>query len=509
MKREKISDIREIGILAAVIFDDSFLLELSGFFKPGLFSDEKIDWLVWNSIEYFKIYNTAPRFDLWAILLKGIKEEKIQKDEAPLYEKLLKKAESANNKGLQIPFLLSEVKTLLKSRSLEQLVGVVDDHLETGKHDEAVQAVETFSYPTTQTTHIIPLQDMDVVQKALQHKKEPLFSFKGVLGELVNSQLNRDSFIAFMGPEKRGKTWWLFEFAVRAIFSRLNVALFQVGDMSEEQGLSRIFTRLVGKPNIEDFHGTVLVPVFDCLENQDGTCHRDFRKREVRLLDANDKKPDWKLRPEGYKPCTACESQGMEFLKGTWFKEVEVSSGLTFQDVETISERLLRRTLGRQFRLSTHPNSSVSVSDIDRIIKRWVREGFTPDVVVIDYADILAPEKGSQKEFRHIENEKWKAMRRMSQVYNCLVITATQSDSHSYAVEDLSLSNFSEDKRKFGHVTGMLALNQTPDEKVAGVMRLGWLVLREGEFLTHKQVACLQCLKLGRPYLDGFSVDRR
>jgi hypothetical protein len=66
------------------------------------------------------------------------------------------------------------------------------------------------------------------------------------------------------------------------------------------------------------------------------------------------------------------------------------------------------------------------------------------------------------------------------------VLTATQSDSAAYDAKRISRKHFSNDKRKNAHVTGMIGLNQTPDEKTEGYMRLNWVVLRES-FYNEKQ----------------------
>ena len=58
------------------------------------------------------------------------------------------------------------------------------------------------------------------------------------------------------------------------------------------------------------------------------------------------------------------------------------------------------------------------------------------------------------------QNEIWKNLRALSQSRNCLVLTATQADAKSYEKNVLTMSNYSEDKRKFAHVTAMYGLNQ-------------------------------------------------
>jgi hypothetical protein len=135
----------------------------------------------------------------------------------------------------------------------------------------------------------------------------------------------------------------------------------------------------------------------------------------------------------------------------------------------------------------------------------WAREGFVPDVIVIDYADILTTE--TQMEERHKQNKIWKQLRSLSQEGHCLVVTATQADAKSYESGLLHMKNFSEDKRKYGHVTAMYGLNQDKDgrEKNIGLMRINEIVLREGDYNTSKTITVLHNLRRGRPFLGSFN----
>ena len=87
-----------------------------------------------------------------------------------------------------------------------------------------------------------------------------------------------------------------------------------------------------------------------------------------------------------------------------------------------------------------------------------------------------------------------------------LVITATQADADSYDKNLLTLKNFSEDKRKYGHCTAMYGLNQDPqgNEKKIGVMRINELVIREGGCDTINVVYVLQNLRRGLPVLGSY-----
>ena len=142
-----------------------------------------------------------------------------------------------------------------------------------------------------------------------------------------------------------------------------------------------------------------------------------------------------------------------------------------------------------------------------RILDIWERQdGFVPDVIVIDYADLLAPDGGGVQEFRHKQDQVWKSLRALSQERHVLTVTATQADADSYKKDSLSLSNFSEDKRKLAHVTAQYGLNQDPQgkEKRLGILRVNEIVVREGEFSPDNEVTVLQDLAAGRAYLESF-----
>jgi hypothetical protein len=87
----------------------------------------------------------------------------------------------------------------------------------------------------------------------------------------------------------------------------------------------------------------------------------------------------------------------------------------------------------------------------------------------------------------------------MSQEFHNLVVTATQANAKSFTAEILNMEHFSEDNRKFAHVTGMVGINQTNDEKKEQLQSLNWLVLREDEFDITKTVYAANCLAIANP----------
>ena len=157
-------------------------------------------------------------------------------------------------------------------------------------------------------------------------------------------------------------------------------------------------------------------------------------------------------------------------------------------------------------KLIAFPNDTLTISRIDQQLDAWEsQESFIPDVIIIDYMDLIVPDTlHSGEQVRHGIGKIWGGVRRMSQERHCLVLSASQSDTESYDTKWITSKNFSESKQKNAHVTGMITLNQTREEKRRKVMRLGTILTREEEFDDHKGVAILQSLEQGRPLIASF-----
>jgi hypothetical protein len=150
-------------------------------------------------------------------------------------------------------------------------------------------------------------------------------------------------------------------------------------------------------------------------------------------------------------------------------------------------------------KLSCHPGESISAAGINTILKGWEHEGWVPDIVIVDYADVLSA-NDTRMDKRDAINQTWITLRAISQSYHCLVVTATQTDAKSYDAKVLSRRHFTEDKRKYGHVTGMVGLNQDQDEYKRGIMRLNWVIpLRDAPRTIGRMCYVAECRSLASP----------
>ena len=350
------------------------------------------------------------------------------------------------------------------------------------------------------------LIDAEQMKNAFVNDSQPLFTYPGALGQMVNNLLCRDSFIAFLGPSKRGKTWYLLDMAMRALIKRRNVIFFQAGDMTEGQQLRRIGMYVCRKSYLPKHSGKILKPVLDCWKNQLGECSLSRSNRGIiKNLETKELENFYDIDSNDYSPCKKCLEKNDKKYKGaSWFTEIQpgrLDWGEAYQGIQLWKKRRIGKT---KFELATYPNKTLTVKTMETVLENLEHtKDFIPDVIIVDYADIMVA-SNSKLPPRDANNDIWQSLRSLSQKKRCLVITATQADAKSYEKKNLSAVNFSEDRRKIDHVTGLMGLNQMPDEKRKGIMRINNIVVRDDEFDITQNVKVLQCLQIGRPFLGSY-----
>ena len=472
---------------------------------------------VW-AIEYFKKYNQACNREIETIFYS--KANTLPKDIAQDIEEdiLPSISEEYDQTGLNIEYLFDETITYFNKQRLIQHANELLALAEGDRGGEAETVALNYKSVVKENANDTDFSDPSILEKikvAFATSAEPLISFPGVLGQFWNHSFVRGGFVAIMAPEKRGKTFMLLELALRARKQKRNVAFFQAGDMTENEQIVRTSIYLAKKSNKPKYCGKQFQSVADCVNNQLDKCDRQerlssfgcFAGQDVEFLRKELTLEDLKLakeQNEGYKPCHACEEYTQNSWGVPWIQQVDVGDALEAEEAQKYFDKFFIKNK-RHFKLSTHPNSTLSVKASDVIMSNWEKQNnFQPDVIVYDYPDIMVDD--NIKEFRHKQNQIWKDLRAISQKRKALVIVVTQTDADAYKTDTLSLSNFSEDKRKYGHVTAMYGLNQDKEgrEKKLGLVRINEIIARESDFDNKKQVYILQNLSRGRPFLDSF-----
>ena len=458
MRIEKRAGNDERLILAAMVTDPVVLSRLaSQWGEAGLFGGPWANLIGGWCVKYHGKFGTPPgnrirnRFETWA------SGPSVDEDQVKAIEKFLEflSNEHENNKDQAPEYILDLASAHFNKVKLRALLRDLETDLENDDVEGALKTATTFGkVEFAAADGVDPFLDKALVDSFFAEQSETLIEYPGALGKFMGRVLCRDSFVSFLAPEKRGKTWWLLDMAYRGMCQRRRVAFFEIGDMSLNQINGRWWSRMARLPR---WPVEVKYPLSISKIGKEDV-EVEFAHKKYEKIFAHD---------------TICEA--MDNFRSNKLK-----------------------TKDSLFKLSVHPAGTVSVATITGILDGWEMSGWVPDVVCIDYADLLeAP--GGIRESRDQINSVWKALRGLSQKRHCLVATATQAKAQAYGVDLMGMEHFSEDKRKLAHVNAMVGINQTPAEKVLQVQRLNFIVNREEEFSPLHQVYVAGCLALGNP----------
>lgn len=509
-------------IIIGLITSTEYIKEIREIYSINLIESASAKKIAEWCIEYYDTYNKAPQENIEGIYFEKIKT--LPADIISDISEILSDLSDEFDKSLtDIQLLVDLSKKRFTERHLYQFQEKIQNLLLKNKIKEAQYEAENYKpLNTSKKDNELNLGDKTVlssIDKAFSEASKPLITFPKQLGQFWNDQFVPGGFIAFLAPEKRGKTWLLLDIVNRAVEQNVPVAFFQAGDMSEGQQLRRFCIHLAKSSDKEKYCEKHFQPIRDCVHNQRDTCNKPDRECDFGVFETltesqirneitmEQLKKAFQENPE-YKPCWNCkEYENMRF-GCVWLKEIPKTDPLNVRKAKKLFFNKYIRNQ-KKIMLSTFANGTLSVRMIKNKLNEWEKLfGFIPKIIVVDYADLLVP--STHQEFRHQQNEIWKELRNLSQEPRGgnlpLVITPTQADADSYESGLLKLKNFSEDKRKFAHVTAFYGLNQDPKgrEKQIGIMRINSLLLREDEFDVTSVCYILQNLKRGQPILASY-----
>ena len=462
MKINQHESAEEKRIITAMIVNNMVLARIAERWKPdGLFRVRWANLVARWCVDYHRRYNTAPRGDIEG-LFESWSERATDENTVELVNRFLSGLSDdyeEENADVNPDYVVDMAGEHFNAVLLERMAEAIKGHVDRGDVNKALEtAVKWDRVEMGMGASVDVLQDQNAIREAFEATTEPLIKYPGDLGKFFGDQLGRDEFVALTGATGRGKTWWLIDIAWMGIRQGKRVAFFEAGDMSQNQILRRFMCRSAGQP---------LKPPYEFPVPTAITRNDDEAVAEV-------------------------ETE-MQSFKGP----------LNWQQAWSSCMQKTRRHKKPLLRLSVHPNSSVNVEGIANTLDIWERAGWVPDVVVVDYADILSIPTGYMPGDRDAINETWKQLRNLSQSRHILVVTATQADANSYDAHTIRRGNFSDDRRKNDHVTGMLGINATEEEQESGIFRLNWTKRREEAYIESRCVHVAGCLHLGCPHIKS------
>jgi len=502
VRRRKIDTYIEELIITGMIVSTEFMKSIVGIMAPEIFEVDFVKRVSRWCIDYFSEYKSSPKESIQHIF--NIESSKISDEEKEIIRNFLnslsEKYESFEGQ-INDQYLTDKAIQYIKKRKLKLTSEKVSSYLELDMVDAAEDEFSSYKKVIAETASWVNPFEKEYVKKIFSEyndEKYHLFKLPGALGE-VTGWFERENLIGIIAPMKRYKSWILEEIAIQGILEKRKVVLFSL-EMSARKISQRIYRRLTGLAKKET--GNYLYPVFDCLENQDGSCSKQIRKNKSSLVKSLDEElPKWQPELE-YEACSLCRGT-RDFRLGFWWMNRRVEK-IKYSTTKPIIDALVKM-YGDNFRIFSYPAFSANFSRMKRDLEKLeVVEGFHGDILLYDYAEIFGDESGDNGDERSKIDKRWKMLKGQGDEKHACVVTVSQTgEKKSLDKKILQQSDAAGDVRKNAHVDKMYTINQTPEEKRRGVFRFGVVADRDEGFDSLSSCYVLQQLDVGQIALDS------
>jgi replicative DNA helicase len=121
-----------------------------------------------------------------------------------------------------------------------------------------------------------------------------------------------------------------------------------------------------------------------------------------------------------------------------------------------------------------YPTRTASITTLTAHIQKCIDQGQRPDMVVVDYADLLRPAKASDKRLEL--NDIYEDLRGVAGEYNIPVWTASQSSRSSTDDEVIEGNKVSESYNKIMIADFVMSLSRKLNDKIGGTGR--WHIIK-------------------------------
>lgn len=139
----------------------------------------------------------------------------------------------------------------------------------------------------------------------------------------------------------------------------------------------------------------------------------------------------------------------------------------------------LRKKAGH-FHLREFPSGLMKPSMLRKVVDEYRAKGIVFDLIVVDYADIMCPERLSG-EPREDSKSIYIDLRALAFEENAAVLTATQTNREGAKAATARAIDVAEDFNKIRIADEVFSINATEPEKAAGEARLFFAASRNGE----------------------------
>jgi hypothetical protein len=382
----------------------------------------------------------------------GNKKHKQQRQYLRILDGILSNADSLN-----APYVLSRIHGFAKRQRFKYALLKAGDYYQTGKDDVEDVVEDIFKKaikPDTDSTLELGtfLSDKKKALNFLHSAKADYLLGIPAL-DRVNLGPTAGELLMLMAAKGKGKSWWAIDVGKRCLMQNAKV-LHVTLEMSEDRVIQRYFQSF-----------------FAIAKRREKFFVTDFEFDDLGRVA--------ELKRHKRKPRMALDSS----------------------KIERYLHRKMRKWGTRLGRLVVKgfPSGSLTIPKLEAYLELLEIEGFIPNVMIVDYPDLMALDK--KGDLRVSIGLNTKELRGLCQKRYLAGVAPTQGNRKSWDASTAKGSMVSEDASKFYTADKVLIYNQTPLEKALGLARLDVEKNRDDE--DGFTVAITQAYKTGQFCLNS------
>ena len=148
-------------------------------------------------------------------------------------------------------------------------------------------------------------------------------------------------------------------------------------------------------------------------------------------------------------------------------------TNVPLNDLHAFKEEIYEKVqmLDGKLIVKEYPTKSATVNTLKNHVEKLINRGFKPDVILVDYGDLLRP-ISTLKEKRHELETIYEQLRALAQIHNCCVWTASQTNRSGLNAEVITMESISEAFNKCFVADFIFSISRTAEDKLSNSGRI-------------------------------------
>tara|TARA_B100000214_G_scaffold88339_1_gene60766 strand:+ start:8799 stop:10181 length:1383 start_codon:yes stop_codon:yes gene_type:complete len=143
-------------------------------------------------------------------------------------------------------------------------------------------------------------------------------------------------------------------------------------------------------------------------------------------------------------------------ITGVELKNLSVFKEKIYEEIREIEGRLI---------IKEYPTRSASIQTIKNHVEKLKVRGFEPDLIIVDYGDLIKPEFSKKDEKRHQLETIYEELRGLAQICDCPLWTASQTNRSGLNAEVITMESISEAFNKCFVADFIFSVSRTIEDK--------------------------------------------